>query len=109
MVEIEHGLPLFFPIHVVNELTNQCLTEFASNNPLIHLVGFGVNTRTSYQQQRPSSGILWSMAPKTLEQVKAAMAILDPNLEYYVITRTVNEQGQVTVETPVTIRGVGRC
>lgn len=39
------------------------------------------------------------MDPKTLEQVKAGMAILDPELEYYSITRTANEQGQVTAAT----------
>lgn len=39
------------------------------------------------------------MENKTLEQVKAGMAVLDPDLKYYVITLTADEQRQVIVDT----------
>jgi hypothetical protein len=47
------------------------------------------------------------MEPKTLEQVQAGMTVLNPDLEYYAITRTANEEGLVIIETQTEFEGWG--
>lgn len=47
------------------------------------------------------------MGPKTIEEVKADMSVLDPDINYYVITLTADDQRRVTVGTHTHFEGWG--
>src|SRR5258706_8226204 len=62
---------------------------------------------TAYVNHDFMHGILQIMKPQHLEQIRAAMAILNPDLEYYATTLTGSSKGELFVDIQTAFDGWG--